>query len=410
MQDRIWRLPPCPPYDVEGMESWLSDMGRQGWKLEPDDFFLGIASFRKTDPAPVRYRLEASQKRVSAWDDDGGVPDREAWELNTDCGWEYAGRRGQFFIYRTSDEGVRELHTDPQVQALAIKAVEKRRLWNLLTLILYWIIYGLMRFWKGSSLLLFAAKGGLPIVLLVTLLVLWTLVALGAEVRYLGRLKRRLKAGSPPDHEKNWRKERWRWHGGRLAMLILLILYAALSFRLLGLTLNQEDRLALSDYTGKPPFATMADFAEGEYSITWKNKNYSYVSEWSNALVRRGVEWGEHAKIQRPDGTLLDGSLYITYYEAGSKALARLLAGETARAYRAREKFTPLELPDLGMDEVSAYRNEMYHPIVVLRLGNRVLKAQFYQYGENERIPLEVWTGILAASIALSPEEKGEKD
>ena len=45
MKDRIWRLPPCPPYDVEGMESWLSDMAAQGWKLEPDDFFFGIASF-----------------------------------------------------------------------------------------------------------------------------------------------------------------------------------------------------------------------------------------------------------------------------------------------------------------------------------------------------------------------------
>ena len=60
---RCLRLPPCPPYDVESTESWLSDMAAQGWKLEPDDFFFGIASFIKTDPAPVRYRLGASPQK-----------------------------------------------------------------------------------------------------------------------------------------------------------------------------------------------------------------------------------------------------------------------------------------------------------------------------------------------------------
>ena len=36
---RILRLPPCPPYDLEGTESWLSEMAARGWRLEPDDFF-----------------------------------------------------------------------------------------------------------------------------------------------------------------------------------------------------------------------------------------------------------------------------------------------------------------------------------------------------------------------------------
>ena len=62
---RCLRLPPCPPYDVEGMESWLSDMAAKGWRLEPDDFFFGLASFSRTEPGPVRYRLEASLKRIS---------------------------------------------------------------------------------------------------------------------------------------------------------------------------------------------------------------------------------------------------------------------------------------------------------------------------------------------------------
>ena len=31
---RLFRLPPCPPYDVEATESWLEDMAAQGWMLE----------------------------------------------------------------------------------------------------------------------------------------------------------------------------------------------------------------------------------------------------------------------------------------------------------------------------------------------------------------------------------------
>ena len=59
IKDRLFRLPPCPPYDVEATESWLEDMAAQGWMLEKDSIFLGVAAFDKAEPASVRYRLEA---------------------------------------------------------------------------------------------------------------------------------------------------------------------------------------------------------------------------------------------------------------------------------------------------------------------------------------------------------------
>ena len=400
MKDRIWRLPPCPPYDVEGMESWLSDMAAQGWKLEPDDFFLGIASFLKVEPAPVRYRLEASPKRVSAWDDDGGVPDREAWELNTDYGWEYAGRRGQFFIYRTADAEVRELHTDPQVQAIAIKAVEKRRLRDILLLAAFWLLQILTHFWRGSSFLLFAVKAGLPTVLLLAALFLGVLAFGIGEIRYLQGLKRRLKEGAPPDHRKDWKKTRRRWFGSRVLFWGLFILLFVLLFRMLGDALENRDRMPRSEYPGKPPFATLADFAEGEYKMTWNDIQYDYASRWSNAFLKEGVEWSEHGEIRRPDGTRLSGGLKITYYHARSEALAKLLAKELQRTDRAnaRKDYEELACPDLGMDHGAAYRSLAHFPCVVLRKGNIVLRALFYQTGMDELI-LEEWARILADSL-----------
>ncbi len=400
MKDRIWRLPPCPPYDVESTESWLSDMAAQGWKLEPDDFFFGIASFLKTDPAPVRYRLEASPKKVSAWDDDGGVPDREAWELNTDCGWEYAGRRGQFFIYRTADAGVRELHTDPQVQALAIKAVEKRRLGNILLLAAFWLLQFLTHFWQGYSFLLFAVKAGLPTILLLGLVFLGALAFWIGEIRYLQGLKRRLKEGAPPDHRKDWKKIRRRWFGSRVLFCVLFILLIVLLLGLLGVELEHRDRMPRSDYPGKPPFATLADFAEGEYRMTWNDIQYDYASRWSNAFLKEGVEWSEHGEIRRPDGSVLSGGLKITYFDTRSEALAKLLAKEFQRADRAnaRKDYEELTCPDLGMDHAAAYRSLAHFPCVVLRKGNIVLRALFYQTG-NDTVILEEWARILADSL-----------
>ncbi|MBR3059511.1 MAG: DUF2812 domain-containing protein [Oscillospiraceae bacterium] len=400
MKDRIWRLPPCPPYDVESTESWLSDMAAQGWKLEPDDFFFGIASFLKTDPAPVRYRLEASPKKVSAWDDDGGVPDREAWELNTDYGWEYAGRRGQFFIYRTADAEVRELHTDPQVQALAIKAVEKRRLQDILLLAAFWLLQILTHFWRGSSFLLFAVKAGLPTVLLLAALFLGVLAFGIGEIRYLQGLKRRLKEGAPPDHRKDWKKTRRRWFGSRVLFYVLFILLIVLLLRLLGIELEHRDRMPRSEYPGKPPFATLADFAEGEYRELRNGMLDAYAVRWSNVFLKEGVEWFEHGEIRRPDGSVLSGGLRIAYYDARSEALAKLLAKELQRVDRAsdRKDYEELASPDLGMDDTAAYHALAHFPCVVLRKGNIVLRALFYQTG-NDTVILEEWAGILADSL-----------
>ena len=39
---RCLRPVPCPDYDVEGMESWLSDMSARGLFLTEDGFFAGL--------------------------------------------------------------------------------------------------------------------------------------------------------------------------------------------------------------------------------------------------------------------------------------------------------------------------------------------------------------------------------
>ena len=120
---RRWFLVPCPDYDVEGTECWLTDLAREGLLLKKDGLFAGVAVFERAVPQRVQYRLEAAQKDTGLLGD-GYEPDPEQVELCAQYGWEYVARRGEFYIYRSHDPAARELNTDPAVQALALKAVK----------------------------------------------------------------------------------------------------------------------------------------------------------------------------------------------------------------------------------------------------------------------------------------------
>ena len=83
-----------------------------------------MATFECREPQEVRYRLEAAPKSTSMWSDDGGYLEIE---LGEKYAWEYVANRKDFYIYRSMDPSTRELNTDPEVQALALNAVKKRR-------------------------------------------------------------------------------------------------------------------------------------------------------------------------------------------------------------------------------------------------------------------------------------------
>ena len=52
--ETVYRLVPCPCYEVEACESWLTDMAAEGLFVEK----LGrtLARFRRGTPCAVRYR------------------------------------------------------------------------------------------------------------------------------------------------------------------------------------------------------------------------------------------------------------------------------------------------------------------------------------------------------------------
>lgn len=119
----IRKFPPCPYYDIERTESWLSDMSAEGWELEQEGFNLIFAHFERNEtPRRLEYRMQAAPADEVYPRDSIGDPKQEAVELSRELGWRYISRRDQFYIYAAPEGTARDLNTDTTVQALSLQS------------------------------------------------------------------------------------------------------------------------------------------------------------------------------------------------------------------------------------------------------------------------------------------------
>lgn len=197
----VRRMLPCPAYDVEAIESWLTDLAEEGLMLEK----LGWTGllFRSGPPQKVRYRLIADPKSPKGkhymGSPDLPAPPQEMEDITESLGWERVVTYGRFYIYRTAAPEAPELETDPKVQAIAMGAVirwEAARVWlTALSVFLYCIAWG-----RPSSL------AEHPFLFAAAVVLLWFLLCSLWDMVCLRRLTRRLKSGEEPNHRKPWRK------------------------------------------------------------------------------------------------------------------------------------------------------------------------------------------------------------
>ena len=340
---KTYRLAPCPAYDVEGMESWLSDMAEKGLFLAKDGFFAGIARFEYDTPRRAIYRLEAAQKSTSMWSENGGDPDPEHVELAEKYSWTYVGKRGNFHIYRSFEPVKRELHTDPEVQAMALSSVKKRQLGALCSAVFWSILYPLFLFRGGLVLTMVTIRTW--VFLLASLVVLMIIADSVLALISLSRLQKKLLYNGQPEYEnkrRNWRKGTVRHWGKRLIQAALAVTVICLLLNVWGRHILYEDRVSLDSYSGEIPFATISDFA-GPGSSDYRNTmsavmvgSVNTVMEWSDWLAPRCIDYNEHAQITLSDGNVLKGGLYVEYFETVSPWVARLIAKDGIRIDRWR--------------------------------------------------------------------------
>ena len=396
----IYRLVPCPQYDLSGMEHWLSDMAQSGWILQKEGITFGVAGFEQCAPKKVRYRLLPAEGSTSMWADNGGEPGDEVIELNKEFGWEYVAKRGEFYIYRTEDMNARELHTDSEIQALAMNAMRKRQRDNIVSAVLTTVLYPWLAV-RGKIFLTMIVAGTVPVLLLL-LAVLGIGIFSVARAVKLMKLKKCILRGEEPGTGSDWKKGRTRYWVESVLRKALYLIVLVLVIKIGIVMPNSAEYCPITDYTGEVPFRTMETFLSGG-RMEYMDMNIGHqntVREWTDLLAAENYEYDESGTVYYPDGTILSGGLDVTYHETKADWIAKRLVKEYVRKGKKDKDYQLIEVKVAGTDEVVAYSSLGIFRTVIMRKGNKVMCARFYTAGADSiRLDDSEWAGFLAESL-----------
>lgn len=404
----IRRMLPCPYYDVEGVESWLTDMAAEGLFLEKKGITWGIASFRRGEPRALPYRFvpnvgEPTTERVLLFDDRRGMwPETEERAMNALYGWDYVTRWKRFSIYRASEEGVRELDTDPRIQDIAVGAVQK---WEILYFILLPLLLVIVPYlwtsWERLQLSFYSD----PILFAISLCIEgWIVFASLARIIFLERLRKKLRQGHPLEHNKPWQQTAAVTKVIRTAGLVVLAVWiTACVTSPVGL-FGFRQLPYVEEYEGTPPVPVLTELVPGELERIqrqWSFNNDNNYYDRSNVFYPVHILWRELGTVTNADGRDVYCFLYLDYYEARTEKLAE----ETARLWIRGdieilgEDYQAIDLPNTGADMQAAYYRDS-RPWVVFQKGNKVVYASLFQDGTCP-VPIQDWAMKLAEAVTV---------
>lgn len=362
----VYRPVPCPCYEVEACESWLTDMAAQGLFVEK----LGqtLARFRRGMPQTVRYRLTAARLKGSWLDYVPSEPLSTEKALYAEYGWEFICSQQEFFLYACRAPQAPELHTDPTVQALSLKMARKSAWWALIggnaVLVVQLALNG-----RGRLARLLVE---MPLLSLCMYLYFFGALFLAARDLYnILKLSRRLRRGYAPDHRKNWRPTAWVNRISRGITVCAFFLGILLAFWMF---VRFSSRQPIKNYQGPLPFANLQDLTDG--TLVQDEDECNTLERRHSLLAPTILEYSESGVILQGEEAPWDPSLSVQYYNTRSPWLAKLLVNDLHqdRSILAEE---PQPLPDLpGMDAAYAYggKDGVFRQLILVQ-GSRVLSV-----------------------------------
>lgn len=383
------RTCPCLSNDVEGIQTWLEDMAAEGLLLEGDGAFMGIYTFRRTQPQKVLYRMVPVKQKKGFFSETGDGPEAEEQEFSEQCGWEYMMRCGSFHVYRTLDPKARPLHTDAAVHAMALESVKRQHYSALAFEIIYFAILFVLRRYSIACLFLSGALIGPLYVAAVLGLVVWAVVRLTADWLRLSRYQKRLRSGDSLDSRKDWKRHAWPvriWKSVPTVLILTLLVTWGISAQRAG------SGVPLEDYAGDTPFATLQDVFPGcEADHSSGFGDYNTAVHYKTA-VADNYEWDELAYIT-VDGTRRYCLLRLKYHELGAEWLAKGLANDYYRqeAWRYNGKrFEDLSASETALDSVRVFSSYgILH--VLVQHGNCVAHAVVNIEGDDQANQWHLW-------------------
>lgn len=396
---RAYRICPCSAYDVEGIQTWLEDLAREGLLLEKEGFFGGIFTFLKTTPQRATYRLEPVQKKQSFFADIN-YPEPDIIELSGQLGWDFLVRYGIFYIYRSTAPYPRELHTDLEVQNIALDTVRKRQQSTLLwtaALVCSWFFlqaYGFRYVFRN------AITVSVVYTVAYLLFILWFVLDPIRALAQLHAYRKRLCAGEPLTRKSDW-KHRSTLHIFYRVLPVILVLLIV-SFPLATL-IQTADRIPIEEYTANPPFVTIEDMIPGGIYENSGNimGDYNTLLQWSTALAPVNIEWDEDASVRDNIGNVCSGILHVDYHETLAPWLAEGLFRDyydyEANRYHGKN-FEDLDAPQIPADEIRVFRSYgILH--ILLRQNHVVLHATVLLKDQAKNDLWESWAVTAANQL-----------
>lgn len=367
---------PCPLLDIEAMQTWLEDMSQEGYLLKGCRKARHTFEFYKIEPLQTRYRLTPVSDKIEEWN---LRPNEEFVSITDAFGWEHVCSNHRFHIFRTYDAESREIHTDPSVQAqavrqLGLRVIKTALIWLVIPLAYFLIIYafgGANSFWQ--SVLIDSA--GIQIIM--AYFALFAMIQSAVEVVRLYPLYRKMKRGYVPTKRKEWKKKAavhrtaFRAYPIISILLALLVVMGRAAYR---------DNVRFKDLPPAGtdlPFLSVADMArESDIQSAERMDDVNYVRNWSHILSPVNYDWAEIVEMVGKDGTEGLVSIHVFYHEPRFAWLAESLAQE----YLVKAQQSGIEMaekPQTSADLAYFYYNEYGNPAAVLKYGNSVMCVDF---------------------------------
>ncbi len=378
----ILRPAPCPDYDIEGLESWLMDLARQGLLLQKDGIHFGLFHFTRGAPQALTYRLEAAEHAKSIFAEEQNEPDADKQALYSQLGWDYMARYQNFYIFASTDAAPRELNTDPALQALTLGMIKKRQITATIWPTVQFLLIVAISLYEDGLLRITLTLGS-PLMLLWLVSFLFWLYTMVREIVHLSKLRKTLHETGTLNHRKNWQvQQKANFTRAGIAWGLVLLSLGGLYFRWQQLN-NDAGRISLTEYTQDPPFATLTDMMDEDaiYTYTAKNwvNNANTVVTWQDPLAPENIEWIEAATIEQGDAFVTAPSYSVTYHQLATPWLANLLAQEysnqIANGFSRAEPPALTSMPDA--DYFAIY--DVYLGVTfIIQQGDKVACVTFY--------------------------------
>jgi hypothetical protein len=397
----VKRIPPCPDYDIRGTEYWLEEMAAKGFRLcQGYAFQYGFAYFIKEAPRVIRYRLVPAENVGNSLATPSATlkePSEETLKFHADFGWHYVTARGQFWIFCCEDPNAPELNTDPRVQAIALKTVEKRLVRHLFWLILYGLVMNVGHKMPFFTTLLWAGwYAHVPKMFFVVC----ALIAWVPGIIHIIRFRKKLNEGVFPEHTRHFPIVK------NFVMQILRCSFVVVFFLMVVLMMPDYTKYGndLSvNQAAELEYVTIADlFPEAEVRYI---SSSNFIYEWSTDAAPECLKMQEHFRLTFPDGTSVSGVWNLLRFHTDADWIATGYGLETRLFERLRGKFSDLPLTVEGADWVGSYHMDLPSKFyaspfdkILIRKGNVVLEAKlkFYEDFPDAPTPEEVAAILIA--------------